>query len=101
MIYNTNVKILKRKDVNMKYKYKKWLLGFGFDSDDRHVRITKGDNFHLRGGSKDTHYNMREKIVKFNEAIKKKGKSLEDATDEEIEDIAHKVGFKHFRRFRN
>lgn len=70
------------------------LLGLGFDCDDGKKRITVGDNFRLYGGSKPTHENMREKAVKFNEHLKKRGKTLNTASEEEIYDIAHKIGLK-------
>src|SRR5690606_34554322 len=50
------------------------LLGLGLDGKDEHVRITKGDNFRLVGGSKETHECMQEKAIKFNEELKKRGK---------------------------
>jgi hypothetical protein len=52
--------------------YKKVLLGLGFDCKDGHIRITKGDNFRLYGGSKETHELMQEKAVKFNEQLEQK-----------------------------
>ena len=84
----------------MKYKNKRWLLGLGFDSEDNHIRITRGDNFYLTGGSKNTHESMREKVMQFNEALKKKGKQLDDVTDKEIDDIAHKVGLRNVRKIK-
>ena len=60
--------------------YKKILLGLGLDSKDGHVRITKGENFRLYGGSEETHEFMQEKAVKFNEHLDKKGKTLDNIT---------------------
>ncbi len=74
-----------------KEHYKKILFGLGFDSKDGHVRITKGDNFKLFGGSKNTHEMMQEKAIKFNEQLKKKGKTLDDISREEFLDIMHKT----------
>ena len=74
--------------------YKKILLGLGLDSKDGHVRITKGENFRLYGGSEETHEFMQEKAVKFNEHLDKKGKTLDNITKEEFYDIASKVGLK-------
>jgi hypothetical protein len=74
-------------------KKKAMMLGLGLDSDG-HKRITSGDNFTLVGGSKDTHEEMTEKVVKINEKLAKKGKSLEEVSREEFNDIAHSVGLR-------
>ena len=67
------------------------MLGVGLDSDG-HKRVTKGENFTLVGGSKDTHEQMTEKAIKINEKLKQKGKRLEEVSHEEFDDIAHSVG---------
>jgi hypothetical protein len=71
---------------------KAWLLGMGLDGKDGHVRITRGDNFHLVGGSEDTHGVMQEKAVKFNEKLKERGRRLEEISRDEFRDIAHDIG---------
>ena len=76
-----------------KPKRKAMMLGLGLDSDG-HKRITKGDNFTLVGGTKDTHEQMTEKAIKINEKLKAKGKQLEEVSREEFDDIAHDVGLK-------
>jgi len=70
------------------------LLGLGFDCVDGHVRITKGKNFRLYGGSKETHDVMQEKAIKFNEHLDKRRKTLEGLTKREFSDIARKIGLK-------
>lgn len=72
--------------------YKKVLLGMGFDAKDGHVRITKGKNFRLFGGSEETHGMMQEKAIKFNEHLSKKRKSLDEISEKEFYEIAKKVG---------
>ena len=67
------------------------MLGVGLDSDG-HKRVTTGDNFALVGGSKDTREAMTEKAIKINEKLSKKGKTLEQVSREEFDDIAHSVG---------
>jgi BMFP domain-containing protein YqiC len=67
------------------------MLGIGLDSDG-HKRVTKGDNFLLAGGSKETHEEMTEKAVKINEKLSQRGKRLETVSREEFDDIAHEVG---------
>jgi len=74
--------------------YKKVLLGLGFDSGDGHVRLTKGKNFRLYGGSEDTHGVMQEKAIKFNEHLNKRKKTLDDISKKEFHDIAHKIGLR-------
>ena len=74
-------------------KRKAMLLGFGLDSDG-HKRVTRGPNFALVGGSKETHEQMTEKAIKINEKLKARGKQLEQVTREEFDDIAHDVGLK-------
>jgi len=74
-------------------KQKAVLLGVGLDSDG-HKRVTKGDNFALVGGSKDTHEQMTEKAIKINEKLKARGKQLHEVSHQEFDDIAHEVGLK-------
>jgi len=64
------------------------LLGVGLDNDDGHVRVTRGGNFQLVGGSEDTHESMQEKCLKFNEKLKGRGKQLEDLGKREFLDLA-------------
>ncbi len=81
-------------------KPKAVMLGVGLD-DDGHKRVTKGPNFALVGGSKDTHEEMTEKAIKINEKLGAKGKSLETVSREEFDDIAHEVGLKRHEPPRN
>jgi hypothetical protein len=67
------------------------LLGIGLDNKDGHVRITSGSNFKLVGGSAETHGVMQEKAIKFNEHLKKRGKTLDNVSREEFFEIADKV----------
>lgn len=77
-----------------KKESKKLLYGLGLDNKDGHLRITKGENFRLYGGSEGTHELMQEKVIKFNEQLDKKGKKLDDLSNSEFNDIADKVGLK-------
>jgi len=70
------------------------LIGMGFDCEDGHLRLTKGENFRIYGGSEGTHESMQEKAIKFNEQLDKRGKSLDDISGEEFYDIAHQIGLK-------
>jgi hypothetical protein len=80
-------------DASSKKKRKAVMLGVGLDSDG-HKRITKGPNFALVGGSKDTHEQMTEKALKINEKLKARGKQLHEVSHQEFDDIAHEVGLK-------
>lgn len=70
------------------------LLGLGFDGKDGQKRITLAKNFRLYGGSKQTHLMMQEECAKFNETLKKRGKTLDNISIDEFYEIAHKVGLK-------
>jgi hypothetical protein len=67
------------------------LLGIGLDNDDGQTRITRGKNFVLWGGSKDTHAVMQETAIKVNERLEQSGKRLEDVSLRELRDIIHDV----------
>jgi len=64
------------------------LLGLGLDDAEGHVRITRGRNFHLLGGSQDTHEAMQEKCIKLNEKLDARGKDLDDLDRGELLDLA-------------
>jgi len=76
------------------------MLGVGLDSDG-HKRITTGSNFALVGGTKETHEEMTEKVIKINEKLSKKGKKLEEVSHEEFDDIAGEVGLKRHKPNQN
>ena len=64
------------------------LLGMGLDTDGEVHRVTRGKNFLLHGGSKDTHEAMQEKCIKFNEKLDAKKKELGDLEHREFLDLA-------------
>ncbi len=76
------------------HKYNRFLLGLGMDEYDGHRRITTGDSFKIIGGSEQTHENMQETTLKLVENLKKRGKSIITASDEEFYDTALKIGLK-------
>ncbi len=67
------------------------LLGLGLDKDDDQTRVTRGKNFLLWGGSKDTHATMQETALKINEKLDQRGKRLEDVSIKELRDICDEV----------
>lgn len=76
------------------------MLGLGLDSDG-HRRVTTGPNFLLAGGTAETHEVMTEKAIKINEKLSAKGKTLDNVSREEFDDIAHEVGLKRHQPERN
>ena len=72
---------------------KAMMLGVGLDTDG-HKRLTQGENFVLAGGTKDTHEQMTEKVVKINEKLNERGKYLNTVEKNEFRDIAESVGLK-------
>jgi hypothetical protein len=76
-----------------KRKKKALVLGVGLDSDG-HKRLTTGPNFALVGGTQETHDAMTEKAIKINEKLAAKGKTLEDVSRDEFDDIAQSVGLQ-------
>jgi hypothetical protein len=69
-------------------RQKKRILGIGLDGKDKSVRVTRGGNFHLVGGSQETHEDMQEKCIKLNEKLKARGKELEDLGRREFLELA-------------
>lgn len=67
------------------------LLGVGLDNTDGEVRLTRGENYLLCGGSQETHAVMQETAVKVNEKLGQRGKRLEDVSAPELRDICHEV----------
>ena len=74
--------------------YRKILLGMGLDCRDGHVRVTKGKNFALFGGSEETHEMMQEKAIKFNEQLDKRHKNIEEINEKEFREISKVIGLK-------
>lgn len=64
------------------------IIGLGLDNHDGEVRLTKGENFHLFGGSAETHGQMQEKCIKLNEKLRQRGKRLEQLEPQELSDLA-------------
>ncbi|MFP4052529.1 MAG: hypothetical protein ACLFV7_01535 [Phycisphaerae bacterium] len=64
------------------------LVGVGLDNEDGEVRVTRGSNFHLMGGSHETHEAMQEKCIKFNEKLDQRGKQLDQLERQEFMDMA-------------
>jgi hypothetical protein len=66
-------------------------FGVGLDHQDGHQRVTRAENFLLLGGSQQTHEQMQDVSVRFNESLKRRGKRLQDASVEEVIDLLHRA----------
>ena len=67
------------------------LLGIGTDGDPGETRITRGQNFFLYGGSRDTHEQMVETALRINEKVGKRGKRLPQISANELAEIAQEL----------
>jgi hypothetical protein len=70
---------------------KQVLLGLGLDNNDGHTRVTHGENFHLFGGSEDTHERMQEHAIKINEKLHEREKTLDTVSHDELREIVNDV----------
>ena len=77
-------------------QYPRHLLGIAGLSSDGHCRLTRGDHFHLFGGSRETHEGMQENVLHLTEALKKRGKTIITATDQEFYETALDLGISIF-----
>jgi hypothetical protein len=66
-------------------------LGVGLDNADGHRRLTRSEHFILVGGSEATHDRMQETAVRFDESLKKRGKTLQEASPDEALDLLRKA----------
>jgi hypothetical protein len=62
-------------------------LGVGLDNQDGHQRLTRSEDFLLVGGSAETHERMQDTAIRFGEALRKRGKTLRDASAQEALDL--------------
>ena len=66
---------------------KNFLLGLGLDGKDGHRRVTRGEGFHLEGGSEETHARLQEVVIKVDETLRRKGQDIPRARPEELRDL--------------
>jgi len=67
------------------------LLGVGFDAEDGHVRITKGEKYDIFMGSEESHEYITGLINKIEDQLKATGMSLDDFTPEEFSEFMKTV----------
>ena len=60
------------------------LLGVGFDAEDGHIRITKGENYDVLMGSAESHEYIEELIRKIEDELRLRELSLDNLTPEEF-----------------
>jgi len=60
------------------------LLGVGFDAEDGHVRITKGEKYDVFMGSDESHEFIQQLIQKIEDELENRNLSLDDLTPEEF-----------------
>ena len=63
------------------------LLGIGLDAKDGHHRVSSGTDFLLVGGSADTHEIMQDLVIRMEENLKKRGKSMRELDGDEFDDL--------------
>jgi hypothetical protein len=63
------------------------LIGIGLDGTEGEKRVTKGQDFVLMGGSRETHEIMQDLVIRMEEKLKRKGKRLGELGDPEFEDL--------------
>lgn len=66
-------------------------LGVGFDNQDGDHRVSHSEHFLLVGGSEETHEQMQDTALKFDESLKRRGKPLKETTPEEALDLLRKA----------
>jgi len=69
----------------------KGLIGLGFDGYDGRTRISRGPNFVIYGGSRETHQKMQQTALKFNKLVDERGKSIEQINRRELQEIVEEV----------
>ena len=67
------------------------LVGLGFDARPDEKRVTRGKNFLLLGGSRQTHGRMVETVLAFNELVDKRGKRIEEVNARDLGEIAEEL----------
>jgi hypothetical protein len=59
-------------------------FGVGLDNKDGHQRLTRSEHFLLIGGSADTHEHMQDTAMRFEEALRDRGKRLKETSLAEV-----------------
>jgi hypothetical protein len=62
-------------------------FGIGLDNTDEHQRVTHSESFLLVGGSEETHEQMQDTAIRFEESLRKRGKTLQETSPQEAADL--------------
>ena len=63
----------------------------GLDNADGEKRLTRSEHFLLVGGSAETHERMQDTAIRFDEALRQRGKTLGETTAEEAIDLLRRA----------
>jgi hypothetical protein len=66
-------------------------IGIGLDNADGHQRISKSEHFVLVGGSAQTHERMQTTAIRFDEVLRKRGKTLQETSVHEVIEVFHEA----------
>jgi hypothetical protein len=66
-------------------------LGVGLDNQDGEHRVSHSEHFLLVGGSEQTHEQMQDTALKFDESLKRRGKKLKETSAEEALELLRKA----------
>ncbi|WP_372845479.1 hypothetical protein [Pontiella sp.] len=67
------------------------LLGVGFDWEDGHVRMTKGESYDVLMGSHESHEYIQQLLQKIEDELKAKGLMLDDLNPEEFSELVQSI----------
>jgi hypothetical protein len=67
------------------------LLGVGFDAEDGHIRITKGENYDVLMGSDESHEYIQQLIRKIENELRIRRMRLDELTPEEFEELIKSI----------
>jgi len=66
-------------------------LGVALDNEDGHKRVTQSESFLLVGGSEETHEQMQDTAIRFEESLRERGKRLRETSPDEAADLLRKA----------
>jgi hypothetical protein len=66
-------------------------LGVGLDNEDGHDRLTQSEHFLLVGGSDETHDQMQDLAICFEDLLDQRGKDLRETTVEEAIELLRRA----------
>ena len=67
------------------------LLGVGFDAEDGHIRITKGENHEILMGSEESHEYLQKLIEKIEAELKDRDLKLDELSPKEFSEFVKSI----------